>query len=347
MPKHHNLFATLACSLVLLLPQAVIAAKTDVVKLLNGDAITGEIKELEFGSLSYSTDSMGTVRIDWEDVVNVSSNQALQIEITDGTRYFGAFLPAADQHRVIVKTASSEIILRHDQIVRITPIETGNRFVERLEGSVSLGISAQKSAASTSNLSADVGYRTRAYVVGVRLNSSLTRPPSDSQDPATSWQKLELNYKRLRASRWFTDWFTSYEENDTTLIDSRVSAGGALGRYLIQNNTNQLSLTAGLQGTRTVPLGTDPTETQAESRFEISFQRRVLQHDSRLKLTSKIFVPLEEPSEFRAETDLTYRRDVIEDLFIDLTLRHSYYREPQTDGDSTDYTSSINLGYSF
>ena len=175
----------------------------------------------------------------------------------------------------------------------------------------------------------------------------MTRPPSDSQDPATSWQKLELNYKRLRASRWFTDWFTSYEENDTTGIDSRVSAGGALGRYLIQNNTNQLSLTAGLQGTRTVPLGTDPTETQAEARFEINFQRRVLQTDARLKFTSKIFTPLEDMGDFRSETDLTYRRDVIEDLFIDLTMRHSYYRTPQTDGESVDYTSSINLGYAF
>ena len=333
--------------ILFLTANAVFAAKTDVVGLVNGDAVTGEIKQLEFGSLRYSTDSMGTVQIDWEDVVNVSSDQALQIEVTDGTRYFGALFPAGDDHYVTVKTASREVVINHNEIVRITPIEMGNRLIERLEGSVSLGVTAQKAAASTSNLSADIGYRTRAYVLGAKLNSSLTKPPSDSQDPSTSWQTVELNYKRLRPSRWFTDWFTSYEENDTTGIDSRVSAGGALGRYLIQNNTNQLSLTAGLQGTRTVPIGTDPTETQAEARFEISFQRRVLQTDARLKFTSKIFTPLEDMGDFRSETDLTYRRDVIEDLFIDLTMRHSYYRTPQTDGESVDYTSSINLGYSF
>jgi hypothetical protein len=37
------------------------AAKTDVVTLINGDDVTGEVKSLEFSELRYSTDSMGTV----------------------------------------------------------------------------------------------------------------------------------------------------------------------------------------------------------------------------------------------------------------------------------------------
>ena len=32
------------------------AEKTDVVVLINGNAVTGEIKSLDFGSLRYSTD---------------------------------------------------------------------------------------------------------------------------------------------------------------------------------------------------------------------------------------------------------------------------------------------------
>ena len=42
--------------------------KTDVVILKNGDHVSGEIKSLERGKLSLSTDSMGTVKIEWEDV---------------------------------------------------------------------------------------------------------------------------------------------------------------------------------------------------------------------------------------------------------------------------------------
>ena len=42
------------------------APKTDVVILVNGDRITGEVKALEKGILSYSTDSIGTISIEWE-----------------------------------------------------------------------------------------------------------------------------------------------------------------------------------------------------------------------------------------------------------------------------------------
>ena len=41
------------------------AEKTDIVVLANGNIVTGEVKSLEFGTLRYSTDSMGTVKIDW------------------------------------------------------------------------------------------------------------------------------------------------------------------------------------------------------------------------------------------------------------------------------------------
>ena len=77
----------LAATMVFLgiLPLAAMAAKTDVVILVNGNAVTGEVKSLEFGSLRYSTDSMGTVNIDWEDIVSVTSQQDLQIELADGS----------------------------------------------------------------------------------------------------------------------------------------------------------------------------------------------------------------------------------------------------------------------
>ena len=89
-----------------LLPASASAAKTDVVVLVNGNAVTGEVKSLEFGSLRYSTDSMGTVSIDWEDILSVSSEQDLQIELSDGTRYYGKLLPAGEPHHVRVVTAS-------------------------------------------------------------------------------------------------------------------------------------------------------------------------------------------------------------------------------------------------
>ena len=73
----------LAVTLILLcLAPAAHAARTDVVGLLNGDDVTGEIKSLEFGELRYGTDSMGTVSIEWEEVVALSTGRR-----PESTRY--------------------------------------------------------------------------------------------------------------------------------------------------------------------------------------------------------------------------------------------------------------------
>jgi hypothetical protein len=65
------------------------AAKTDQVVLANGDRITGEIKSLEQGRLSFSTDDLGTVSIEWDKVAQVVSRRTYEVERSDGTRHFG------------------------------------------------------------------------------------------------------------------------------------------------------------------------------------------------------------------------------------------------------------------
>jgi hypothetical protein len=216
------------------------AAKTDIVVLINGNAVTGEVKSLEFGSLRYSTDSMGTVNIDWEEIVSVTSNQALQIELIDGRRFFGALTTPDDRFTVKIQSVTQEISFPMTEIVRITPIETDEKIWQRMDGSVSFGFQTQKSSeVTTSSMSGDVSYRTLDYLVGLRFSSTLTDQPTEE---TKARQTTQINYQRFRPNRWFTDWFTSWEKNDELGINSRVSAGGALGRYFVQTNTNQFSI---------------------------------------------------------------------------------------------------------
>ena len=321
------------------------AAKTDIVMLVNGDAVTGEIKALDFGALRYSTDSMGTVSIDWEDVVGITSNRRLQIELTDGRRYFGSLSGTGNDFHIRVQTASREVEVPSDQIVRITPIEQGEKFWQRLEGSFSLGFQTQKSSeVATSNVSVDVYRRARRFLVGLQVNSAVTDQPTEE---TKARQSVQANYQRFRDSRWFTDWFTSWEKNDELGIQGRVSTGGALGRYILQTNRNQLSTTVGVQAARTSYTGEDDSETQAEGRIEVRYLHRSLIPDASIMFTTKIYPLIDDLSQFRAESDLSLRREFFEDLYLDLTIGHSYLSEPPDGSASTDYSVTTSLGYSF
>ena len=345
---NRKLFSTTLLLTGLLLSVDSYADKTDIVILVNGNAVTGEIKSLEFGTLRYSTDSMGTVSIDWEDIVSVTSEQSLEIEITDGSRYYGRLLKSEEESSIRVKTASQEVSLVAREIVGITPIETDDKLWRRLEGSFSFGFQTQKSSGvTTANTGADVQYRARTFLLGLRLNSAITEQPVGDENTTTARQNIEGSYQRFLRNRWFTDWFAGWEQNDELGIAGRSSVGWAAGRYLVQTNRNQFSLTAGVQASQSSFTTEDEATTDAEGRIEVRYLHRSLYPEATLTFTSQVFPLLEDLSQYRAETDLSFKRELFADFFWDLTIGHSYVSEPLEGASSSDHNITTSIGYSF
>jgi len=331
--------------LLAILVQPALAAKTDVLGLVNGDQVTGEVKSLDFGSLSYKTDSMGTVTVDWNDVVSLTSDQYLQVERTDGIRYFGHLVAADSENELRIKTAGDEVTVRIRDVIRMTPIDADESFFERLDGSFSLGVQAQKSSeVTTSSVSADISYRAQKYLWGLRLSSTVTDQPSE---PTSARQSIDLNYQRFRPDRWFADWFIGWERNDELGLQARLSAGGAWGRYLVQTNRQLFSLTVGAQVAREMYLGSDPNDSVAEGRIEARYLFRNIAPDANLTFTSQVYPLLEDFSDYRAESDLSLRWEMFEDVFWDLTIGYSYDNSPPEGGAKSDSAVTTSIGYSF
>jgi putative salt-induced outer membrane protein YdiY len=327
------------------LPTASMAAKTDAVLLVNGNTITGEIKSLEFGVLRYSTDSMGTVSIDWEDIVSITTMQTLQVEVSNGTRYFGRLNSADNRFEIKVITLSDDVDLHTSQIVRMVPIDAEESFWERLDGSFALGFDSEKSSdVTTLRTTADISYRTRQYLVGLQATLNNT---TQAEDETRNRTNIRGNYQRFRGNRWFTDWFGGWERHDELGIQSRVSGGGALGRFLVQTNRNQLSLTGGLNITSTDFTGDDPSTETIEGRIQVRYLHRKIDPEAKVTFTTSIFPLLEDPSQYRAESELIFRREFVEDLFFDVTLSHSYATNPPTGAEKTDYNVTTSIGYSW
>lgn len=344
---------------LLCLAPAVLAAKTDVVRLINGDDVTGEVKSLEFSELRYSTDSMGTVSIEWEEIVSLTSNQSLQVEVTSGTRYFGNLLPASAEGLIAVGRGENVQELEIMAVVRITPIETDEKIWQRLEGSVKFGFDSDKASSVTSaNLNANVRYRARTFLLGLDITGSFTDQPGAETTQNT---RIAWNYQRFRPNRWFTDWSISVEQNDAQGIDNRITVGGGLGRYLIQSNNNQFSLLGGLVATRETqtsigpeipiegpePTSTDDASVNGEGKIGISYLHRRNEPSSDIIFTTDIFPRLEDFSNFRSNSNLSVRREIIDDLFFDLSFFYNYLSDPPAGAEKDDYGVITSIGYSF
>ena len=110
-----------------------------MVILENGDRITGEVKNLERGKLTFKTDWMGTLLIEWESIVQIVSGQNLEVELETGEKYFGDLSAESGAGSLEIVGEESVGDLDLASVVRIAPIE--EVFWKRLDGNISFGFS--------------------------------------------------------------------------------------------------------------------------------------------------------------------------------------------------------------
>jgi hypothetical protein len=179
---------------VLLCSNALARIKTDVVWLINGDRITGEIKQLEYGKVRLDTESMGEIRIDWQDVARIESDYPFQFERTDGTRITGNISETGDQGEITLTNDFRTMTFAHNKVVRIAPIE--DSFWDRLKGSMSFGYSFTKASnVAQGNLGIRATHRTEERAFSLDGTTILT---NDQVDTATQSSSLRLDMTRFK-----------------------------------------------------------------------------------------------------------------------------------------------------
>jgi len=342
---------------VLLCSHALARIKTDVVWLINGDRITGEIIQLEYGKVRLDTESMGEIRIDWHDVARIESDYPFQFERTDGTRITGNISEIGDQGEITLTNDFRTITFAHNRVVRIAPIE--DSFWDRLKGSMSFGYSFTKASnVAQGNLGIRATHRTAERAFSLDGSTILT---SDQVDNATQSSSLRLDMTRFKENRWFNQFFLSFESNDELDLDLRSSFGGGMGRYLQQTDVAEFSLIAGLMATseklnactdcpmipELIPI---PSHKESlEGLLGLSYTRFVFDDPTvDLSVKAYVFPSITESGRTRAQVDINLRWEMISDLFWELNYYNKYDSDPLSGGENnSDYGVVTSLGWSF
>ena len=348
-----------ALLLVLSLPGALLAAQEsppgaskavgdeieDVVVFKNGDRLTGDIKRLERGRITFENDALGTVEIAWVDISRIASVETFEVETVDGTDYFGA-LPEPDaDERLRVSGAEGIVVLEAHTIIRLTPIESS--WLSRLGGSLSLGYNFTK-ANRTSQLSFDatVNQTTRKHNRSLSLSGLLT----DREDSART-RRFDASFSNRRDLQepLFFESLAAAQSNEELGLDLRLLAGTGIGRTFIQKPDRSLALSAGFALSQEQASRSGPSETSWEG-FLLMRMGRFWVHDPEIDLDFGLVVfPGISPSGgFRAELDASVRREVVHSLFLSMSVFESYDSDPLAKGaENSDYGAVTSLGWSF
>ncbi|MEJ2521521.1 MAG: DUF481 domain-containing protein [Gammaproteobacteria bacterium] len=329
-------------------PAEALAAKTDVVFLENGDRITGEFKRLERGQLVWSTDSMGTLSIEWADVAGIRSRFRLQAELASGARYVGFAPPAEGSGRIRLgdfpdSEDGPELLMT--RVVRINRLDEGN-LIDRSDGYVNFGYDYTKATSITTlRLAAGIGARRDDFSWNVDGSLRVT----DSAGESSSERALLGGvFTRFLADRWYRRYILNFERNDELGLDLRTLAGGLGGRYLLQTNQYEWSLLGGLALTREEFEDAGPAQN-LELVFGTDFAW-YLYNFPKTDVTASVYVlpSLTDGGRYRAQSDVRARRELVSDLFFELSFYGTYDSEPGESADTDfDYGVTSSLGYSF
>jgi len=335
----------LAASLLLCsLPAHADRDNTDIIVLKNGDRVTGEIVELEYGQLRLETDDMGTIKIEWSAIASIDSQYTFDIEGIGGQRYSGLIATSADGQSLVVSDEGSEEAVPLKSVVRVTELETG--FWQRVSGSMAVGFDYAKSTGiRTGNINISSQYQGEHIKATVDISAAETSSP-DTETSQRENLSSTVQFQRERPSFYML--LNSLERNDELGIDARLTMGGAIARYFWQDEDSEVMLLSGVVGNQEWTDGEDDSQQSVEGVLGATWRIfRFGDPDVSLSSSALVYPSFTESGRYRGNLDLTLRREIISDFFFDLSFYESYDSDPPTGAETTDYGFVTSLGYKF
>ena len=316
--------------------------KTDRVVLHNGDTLSGEIKSLDKGYLSLSTDFMGTVKIQWDGIKTIDSDYFFRVRTQTGPRYFGAIGESQQRGHIEILHAEGTEDYSLADVVSIQPIEPTMR--DRIDLSVNVGYSDFKSSETTTTsfgLSAGYADELSSNILTAR---SVVNDNSGATDTST---RVDLVRQRLWENpRFFHYYGANWEANDELAIDSRTGLAYGVGRRLIDTNQARLALSLGLQGiVEEDSLGETNESLEGLAVLETtvwSFSAPELSLES----TIRMYPGITESGRFRADGTITLSWEILGEFDLNLTAFGNFDNQSNQEGDDYDYGITTGIKWS-
>jgi hypothetical protein len=320
------------------------ADKTDVVVLKNGDRITGEIRGLQNGLLTYKTDDIGILSVEWERVVRISSVWLFILEDTRGRRYTGALQEAPEPGRVVVRAGEGPVTLELADIVGIARF--GTNLFQRFQGYLDLGFSLQKAQKErTLNLAAQIDYISTKWDIRTDATSYLS---SQENVPNTTKNLLTLDLKRVFENRWNAAAIAQLEQNTELNLRLRLLGGLGLGRYFIRTNRHVLDGIAGVDVTRENYYDETASKTGAEGVFGLSYRTfRYVFPNMDISASAYAYPSLTTKGRVRLKFQTNVRYELFRRFYVSLGFVDNYDSKPG--GETTtknDYGLTFGISWS-
>ena len=319
--------------------------QSDIALFKNGDRLTGEIKALDRGKVSFDSPTTGVIALEWDDIDQLFSTTTFEVNLVSGERLYGTLAETTGDGQVRVQAAAETRDLPNETIVRMTPIKA--TLIDRIEMKVDLGYSlAKANDLEQTTAGFDLDYRGETRMLSFDVDSATSSSESDasSQRVITSF-----NYQRLLENlEWNPFGVGEIESNDELGIAKRRTFGGGMARWLRDTNESRIGFGGGLVRSFEEDVGS--TGTTEDTEALIAMDLEWFQYDTPeldVSMEFQLYRRLSGSKEPRGNIDVDFRWELFKDFFWGFSVYYTYDGQTENDEETVDYGSFTSLGWKF
>lgn len=317
--------------------------KSDVLVLRNGDILTGDLREMSRGMVTFKTDAASTIYVKWPRVVSATSAKVFEIDVDDGRVLVGSVAAPDSAYRLAIRQAADTVELPIESVVKMVRIK--KTVFERIDGSLDAGVNfTQQNDKVDLSLTANVRYDVARHRVRLDFNGTYSR--QDSVSPIER-RNVSLQYSRILRRRWSWSANIGQSRNTQLGLENAWTIGTGPGRLLISSNKVVLGTWIGLNYRKERYVDADAQSVVPLS-LTTDFEWFTWTGMSTDVSSRLVVAPiLNDGGRWRINFTASLRREILSNLYLNFGVSEIYDSKPPADANKNDFSFTSSIGWSF
>ncbi len=309
----------------------------------DGTILTGEIKEMDRGTISMETSfSDNDFRITWLEVKNIISPRSFRFTLSNGSRYYGTITKDTISGRLhIYDKKKGAISIKAEELVYLKQVDGGS-ILDVINLSMDFGYSIAKA----NNLRTLNGAINADYIVnkwGAKASYSVVNSNQDDAD-ATNRMDGALSFEVFFPRDFYSKASASYHKNNSQQIDLRSTYDLGLGKYFVHTNRIYFNSDLGIAYTMENYSDTLVDRKSIEGKIGLEYNMFDI-GDLNLFTKLYIFPSLSEKGRLRSIFKFTAKYDLPRDFYLKTSIDYQYDNKPIEGVDPDDYVLTFGIGW--
>jgi hypothetical protein len=226
-----------------------LAQKIDTIYHVNGNVLTGDLRKLNYGVVTWKMAGMGTISLETPEIKNIKSEKQFEIKLKNGFIYFGSFDTTGVERKTKLILNNGSTLVTINDIVEVYPIKKS--FWLRTTGSFSLGFNySLGSGVASLQFSGNLSYRKRKSLFEISWDNNNT---FQADTLSATNINTALAYQRTLKNYWSLGTSVGASQNSQLGTKLRLDFTAIAIRDLIYNSWNRYFIAAGLSLQRETP----------------------------------------------------------------------------------------------